>query len=127
MRHCWHRTESWTSSASASRLNELELSKAQGIARLDLQVALKGWYNPKKDSLGPSPLVPPSSMCINLMTPTACFNTHRSPVRHGRRCEQLSPKKSTGTFGFDDSSNAVSAQECHPEPAPYKLPQALVP
>ena len=86
----------------------IELSKAQGMERIDMEKALKGWvggqvdlsgefelihqttdalhtrqYNPKKLGLGPSLLVPSSPHRISLMSPSLKLSQKRVSLSYG--------------------------------------------
>mmetsp|Transcript_30989 Transcript_30989/g.68712 ORF Transcript_30989/g.68712 Transcript_30989/m.68712 type:complete len:479 (+) Transcript_30989:103-1539(+) len=55
----------------------LGLARSQAQERLQLEQAIKGWFNPKKFGLGPSPLIPAAPAVLSPMSPGAKLSVER--------------------------------------------------
>ncbi|GAX82480.1 hypothetical protein CEUSTIGMA_g9907.t1 [Chlamydomonas eustigma] len=130
------------------RAARIELSKAQGLERVNVEIALRGWYNPKKFGLAPSPLVPASPMSISLMSPSLKLAAAKAAYYSDYlSSEQPSPTSTPGKAnkegaevsefeaaadlgGTEQHSNSTSPFAKHslsPGPNTSQMPRALLP
>ncbi len=56
----------------------IEMSKRHGLERVNFEIALRGWYNPRKFGHGPSLPVPPTPDNLSLMSPQLKLSMARS-------------------------------------------------